>query len=154
MANDTSYVIHAQFASPTASSTSPHLQILAGASPFYVLRIEIDQETSTTSAVMAVEFVRSTLTAAGTLTSTGVVTTALNARDPASRVIVTNAGFSGVGTGTQTVLERHGFNVLSGYQSPPTPQEYFEFDQATALWIRFPLVAAVTLNVTVRIDEI
>lgn len=155
MAIDTSFSVRSQFANPAASSTTPHFQILAGVSPFQVMRIRISQETSTTSGMVAVEFVRSTATAAGTLTSTGVVTAALNSRDPAARLTATNGGFSGVGAGTQTVLERIGFNILtSPLEFAPTPQEWPEFDQATALWIRFPVVVAATFNVSVWLDEV
>lgn len=158
MAAPSTYIARVNIANPTASATLPAIQIAApAAKPLEILRVEINQETSTTSGVTAVELVTSTATAPGSLGTTGLVgPNNLNPSDNATgSSTVTSSGFSGALTGTQKVYEHMGFNVLNGALYLPVPEERLRVAGGAFFWVRLPVTApSATYNISVTYTEL
>lgn len=161
MALGTTYEARLNAASPAASTTLPLCQLSAGASNGLIIhRIEITNESSTTSGAMALEFVRSTATAPGTLTTTAFPTNAatgyeaLNDRDANAAATFQTAGFSGALTGTQYTLHRAGANILNGYLYLPVPEERYQIPAGGFFWVRLPTAPAATYNVSIVFSEL
>jgi hypothetical protein len=151
------YIARLNVASPTASATLPALQLTLSANRSYTIqRIEINQETVTATGVSAIELVTSTAVAPGTLATVGGVITFKNSRDTAlTAPTLQTSGFAGGLTGTQVTKWRQGFNVLSGYLYSPTPQEQEVIDGTDTgfLWLRLPIAAAATYNISLVVSE-
>lgn len=157
MAAPGTLVARLNVASPTASATLPALQLTLNANrTYHLLRVEITQETSTTSGAGAIEVVTSSAVAPGTLATVGGVLTALNYTDTLQATLQTS-GFSGALTGTQVVVFRKAYNILSGYLYLPIPEERLIIQgngtNTKFLWLRLPVAPAATYNVELVAQE-
>lgn len=150
-----SFVARLPATSLSSSTTLPVLQLAAATGkPLEIVRLEISQEGSTTSANAAVEMIYSTATAPGTLTAGNSVVAKNNPSSGAQGFTLTGSGFSGSLTGTQNVLKRQGWNVLNGYLYLPVPEERFEVPGGGFLWIRLPVLpASTTVDLEIAVIE-
>jgi hypothetical protein len=148
MAAPGTFVARLTATSLSSSTTLPVIQLTLNANRTYeIYRVEISNESSTTSGDAAYEIVASSAVAPGTLTAGNASIVALNYTDTI-QATVQGSGFSGSLTGTQTVLKRQGFNILSSALYLPVPEERFVMQgNATNykyLWVRLPVLPAST----------
>lgn len=139
----------------TFATAQTILQIAApSAKALEIVRVSVDQETSTTSAQLGIQLYRGG--AAMTWTSPVNVTPGkLNPSDAAAGATVTAWGTSASDGASPVVLYEDGFNVLSGFLYLPVPEERIAI--AGASWFNVKLLGTVpsaTWAVTVIYREI
>lgn len=125
----------------TISTAITALQLKAGTNgPVEILRISATQTGNTTSGQQAVRLVRKSAAATVTAASAGTHLVKNNPLNPTSDLSLgtsaTGITASGEGTDSDIVLER-AFNVLSGFEWLPTPDEQIVVPQGGIIGIKF-----------------
>jgi hypothetical protein len=156
MADFPSFSVSLQNVSVSGASTL--IQILTGAAPIDVTRVEVAQSNSTlaTAAMQRVQAIRTT-TAATTMTSSTPVPYDING--PASLAVggaaKTAVFLSGQTEGsTITVLWEAAFHVWNGYIWIPVPEERIRVPASSQFAIKFPAAPGQALNVSARVSWI
>ena len=139
-----SYVIHADAAQSTLITA---LQVTAASGrSFYITRWAIAQRTSTASAMVGINLLRK---------SAGATVTAITPATlgPSFGAETSSAGHSASAEGTDsTILDRRGFNILSGLEVIYTPEEMPIIGSSGIValkWIAAPTSATYVLSMTI-----
>lgn len=141
------YAVHMTAVSVSGAITL--IQIKAGATvPLQLLRAEIGQSGSTTSAMQRVQVLRKS--AAATVTSFTPLKKGPTTDPSASAAGGTSAtGTNASGEGTDgDILYGGAFNVLNGWLYLPTPKEYDFVDAASFIGLKFPAAPGGALTIT------
>ena len=132
------------------------IQIKPGISSVVILRVKVSQSSSTTSAMLDV----SLGTCTGTATVTSATPTPHDIDGAAAKAVggtsATGVNASGEGT-TRTDIKRSSFNVLTGYEWIPTPEERIEVPGGggTFFYLTLPIApSATTFNAEVTFGEL
>lgn len=150
------YVFEKSLVNPTGVT---QLQIQAAAAiSFEIIRVWVNQSTSTTSGQTAIQIVRKA--AAATVTAAVIATNIrpLDPDDAASQVQVgtTATGFTATAEGTDgDIMVEEGFNILNGYLYLPLPEERITVKGGGLIAIKFPSAPpAATYKIGVMFAEI